>query len=361
MKKHDEAREFADDQATLKKQSKISEALDQISQRKEKSPAPAFTSGDKAWLVFCLTGLLVVSLSRSFVLSLPSAAAYVEKYNFPANRIANSLIAIFIILVISRLLKVTVVRNVKDIPTRHNLARLFNLSIVLLVTFIIISAIFINWYTAAISLGIISLIIGVALQHPLTSFFAWLYIVIRKPYEVGDRIAMGNVTGDVIDLGYLDTTLWEFGGKYLSGDHPSGRVIRFQNSRIFSEYIYNYSWPLFPYLWNEIKFYVAYESDLAFIEKTIAKIVDDDLAEEMRRRIESYQELLQETPVEALKVKEKPAVFFRTSENTWVEVVVRYLVEPKESGRVKTRLIKQILEELRLHAEIVKFPAGNNR
>lgn len=81
----------------------------------------------------------------------------------------------------------------------------------------------------------------------------------------------------------------------------------------------------------------------------------------MRRRIESYQELLQETPVEALKVKEKPAVFFRTSENTWVEVVVRYLVEPKESGRVKTRLIKQILEELRLHAEIVKFPAGNNR
>lgn len=92
-----------------------------------------------------------------------------------------------------------------------------------------------------------------ALQNPLTSFFAWMHIVIRKPYEVDDRIAMGNVTGEVIDLGYFDTTLSEFGGKYISGDHPSGRLIRFQNSKVFSEYIYNYSWPFFPYLWNEIK------------------------------------------------------------------------------------------------------------
>lgn len=50
------------------------------------------------------------------------------------------------------------------------------------------------------------------------------------------------------------------------------------------------------------------------MEKTIAKIVDEDLAEEMRHRIESYQELLEETPIEVLKVREKPAVFFRTSE-----------------------------------------------
>ena len=144
---------------------------------------------------------------------------------------------------------------------------------------------------------------------------------------MGDRIKIGPVTGDVIEVGYFDTTLWEFGGTYISGDHPSGRLIRFQNSRIFNEYVYNYSWPLFPYLWNEIKFYISYDSDLGFVEKTIARIVDEDLAEEMRQRIESYQELLEETPVEALKVRDKPAVFFRTSENTWVEVVVRYLVE----------------------------------
>lgn len=361
MNTHDETNGLRDAKSALKEQPKVSIALEELSKRKETSFTAAFTSADKAWLLVCLLAIVTISLSRIVILSLRSAAEYIEAYNIPANRIINSLIAIFIILAISRLLKAMVIRKVKDASTRHNLGRLFNLSIALLVTFIVISTVFINWYTAAISLGIISLILGVALQHPLTSFFAWLYIVIRKPYEVGDRIAMGNVTGDVIDLGYFDTTLWEFGGKYLSGDHPSGRIIRFQNSRIFSEYIYNYSWPLFPYLWNEIKFYISYDSDLAFVERIIASIVNDDLADEMRRRIESYEELLQETPIEALKVREKPAVFFRTSENTWVEVVVRYLVEPKESGRVKTRLIKKILQQLVQHKEIVRFPAGDNR
>jgi hypothetical protein len=63
------------------------------------------------------------------------------------------------------------------------------------------------------------------------------------PYRVGDRIKIGEATGDVIDVGYLDTMLWEFGGEYLSTDHPSGRVIKFPNSNVLSTAVYNYSWP----------------------------------------------------------------------------------------------------------------------
>jgi len=65
-----------------------------------------------------------------------------------------------------------------------------------------------------------SLILGFALQTPITSFIGWIYILIHTPYRVGDRIRIGDATGDVIDVGYLDTTLWEFGGQYLSTDHP---------------------------------------------------------------------------------------------------------------------------------------------
>ena len=46
------------------------------------------------------------------------------------------------------------------------------------------------------------------------------YILVRTPYTVGDRIQIGDATGDAIDVSYLDTTLWEFGGPYLSTDHP---------------------------------------------------------------------------------------------------------------------------------------------
>src|SRR5207244_3952967 len=120
----------------------------------------------------------------------------------------------------------------------------------LTIAFIIVSIIFVNWYTAVVSLGLISLILGFALQKPITSFIGWIYILTRKPYQVGDRIQIDDVTGDVISVSYLDTTLWEFGGKYLSTDHPSGRIIKIPNANILSTAVINYSWPLFPYVWN---------------------------------------------------------------------------------------------------------------
>jgi len=102
-------------------------------------------------------------------------------------------------------------------------------------------------------------------------------------------------------------------------------------------------------------------SSYNFVEGVVKKIIEEELGSEMMRRVEEYHLLLNKTPVEALKVRERPSVFFRTSENTWVEVVARYLVEPKQSGRVKNRLLKKILSELNKNSDKVRFPSGNNR
>src|SRR5256885_7008848 len=144
-----------------------------------------------------------------------------------------------------------------------------HLVVALVIALIAISIVFVNWYAALTALGVGSVIVALAVQTPMKSFIGWIYILVRRPYRVGDRIKIGDATGDVIDVSYLDTTLWEFGGQYLSTDHPSGRLIKFPNSKVLNSTIYNYSWPLFPYVWNEIKFNIAYESDLEFVEKTM--------------------------------------------------------------------------------------------
>ncbi len=84
----------------------------------------------------------------------------------------------------------------------------------------------------------------------MTSLIGWVYILFRHPYRVGDRIKIGDATGDVIDVGYIDTALWEFGGPYLSTDHPSGRMIKFPNNKVLDSIVYNYSGPHFPYIWK---------------------------------------------------------------------------------------------------------------
>jgi small-conductance mechanosensitive channel len=195
----------------------------------------------------------------------------------------------------------------------------------------------------------------------MKSFIAWIYILVRQPFRVGDRIKIDDATGDVIDVGYLDTTLWEFGGQYISGDHPSGRTIRFPNEKVLDSIVYNYSWPLFPYIWNQIKFQIAYQSDLEFVAKTMQKIVEEELGEEMMDRVGVYRDLLARTPVDELEVREHPRVIFRVDEVTWIDAIVRYLVAPREAGSTKSRLIPKLLVALNAAPEKVMFPKGDTR
>jgi hypothetical protein len=78
-------------------------------------------------------------------------------------------------------------------------------------------------------------------------------------------------------------------------------------------------------------------------------------------RVRTFRELLAQTPVDELQVQERPVVVFRVSKNTWVEVIVRYLVHPKEAGRVKTKLIEKMLAKLNAEPERVMFPKSNLR
>jgi len=278
-----------------------------------------------------------------------------------AQRILRGAVLITIVLAVARAISVYGLARIEDASTRFTLQRIAHLVAALGIAVIVVSIIFVNWYAAVAAFGVGSIILGLAVQTPMKSFIAWIYILVRQPFRVGDRIQIGDATGDVIDVGYLDTTLWEFGGKYMSGDHPSGRLIKFPNEKVLDELIYNYSWPLFPYIWNEVKFQVAYNADLEFIAKTMQKITEEELGREMIERVETYRDLLARTPVDELEVHEHPRVIFRVGENTWLEAIVRYLVAPREAGRVKTRLIKKLLAALNAAPEKVMFPAGAAR
>ena len=188
------------------------------------------------------------------------------------RRILRGAALIVIVLGSARIVSVYVLGRIEDASTRFTLQRVVHLVVALIIALVVISIIFVNWYAAVAALGIGSIIIGLAVQTPMKSFIAWIYILVRQPYRVGDRIKIGDATGDVIDVSYLDTTLWEFGGQYISGDHPSGRLIKFPNEKVLDEIVWNYSWPLFPYIWNEIKFQIAYQSDLKFVAETMQQI-----------------------------------------------------------------------------------------
>jgi len=326
----------------------------------EERPERVETHGrDRFWLIIyalVFAGCAAVYfLIGAKLIPLPEAAINV------AQRILRGVALITLALTIARAISFYGIARIEDASTRFTLQRIQRLAVALAVAIIVVSIIFVNWYAAVAAFGVGSIIIGLAVQTPMKSFIAWIYILVRQPFRVGDRIKIGDATGDVIDVGYLDTTLWEFGGQYISGDHPSGRLIKFPNEKVLDEIVYNYSWPLFPYIWNEVKFQVAYNADLEFIASTMQKITEEELGREMIERVQTFRDLLARTPVDELEVHEHPRVIFRVGENTWLEAIVRYLVAPREAGRVKTRLIKKLLAALNAAPDKVMFPAGAAR
>ena len=314
---------------------------------------------DKFWFVTHVLLLAACAIAYWLLGSelIPLAQSQVDL----VRRALRGTATIVFVLAVAKAIAVYAIGRIEDASTRFTLKRIEHLIVVLAIAVIAISMIFVNWYAALTALGVGSIIIGLAVQTPMTSFIGWIYLLIRRPYRVGDRIKIGDATGDVIDVGYLDTTLWEFGGQYISGDHPSGRIIKFPNSKVLDSMVWNYSWPLFPYIWNEVKFQIAYQSDLKFVAETMQKIVTEEIGEDMIKRVGVYRDLLARTPVDELEVREHPRVLFRVDEVTWVDAIVRYLVSPREAGSVKSRLIPKLLAALNAAPERVMFPKGDAR
>ena len=340
------------------KKEEVKKALAQTAPQ-EAEPKPAARKRGRVWLgvLAALFPLLVGFwlLVQTKVISLPGWSDNL------AHRLPLAAAIIAGLLLAERVAEIFGISRVGSPASRYNLVRVVRLLTGILILAGAGAALFGNFYTGLVSLGVVSIIVGLAVQTPMTSFFGWIYILVRAPYRVGDRIKIDEATGDVIEVNYLDTTLWEFGGQYLSTDHPSGRIIKFPNSKVLNTMVYNYSWPLFPYVWNEIKLHLAYESDLEFVATIMKEVVDEHRGELMAKRVAVFRELLAKTPVDELSVHERPEVIFRVNDNTWLEAIVRYLVLPRHAGRVKTELIKALLQRLNKHPDRVLFPKSNAR
>jgi small-conductance mechanosensitive channel len=216
----------------------------------------------------------------------------------------------------------------------HTACNVFRFAFGIVGAIAVLGAITEQWVGVLFSLGILGFAITFALQQPLLSVLGWVYVVIKQPYGVGDRVRIGGAKGDVIDVDFLVTTLWEINGELVASQQPSGRAVTVPNSVVLSAEMYNYSCEEFPFVWNELSVQVAYETDLGFARERMQQVADDYLGDEMEARIERYRRVLGKTPVE-LEVRDRPTVNVRQAES-WVELKVRYLVHPRGGSRRET-------------------------
>ena len=242
---------------------------------------------------------------------------------------------------------------------RHDLRNVLRLGFGLLAVVGLLGVLTEQWVGVLFSLGVVGFAVTFALQQPLFSLIGWVYIMVNRPYQVGDRVAIEDSKGDVVEVNFLVTTLWEINGELVTSNQPSGRIITLPNSVVLSSHIKNFTREEFPFVWNEVAIEVAYETDIEFAQGLMAEVADDMLGDQMESRIERYRERLSETPVE-LEVQARPTVNV-VQETSWVKLKVRYLVDPRRGQRTKNELYERILHEFNMYPDRVKFPVGRNR
>lgn len=231
----------------------------------------------------------------------------------------------------------------------------FKQAIRVLIAVILIIGIVSIWFSdpgrLASAAAFITAGLAIASQRVITAVSAYFIILRGKTFHVGDRIVMGGVRGDVIALGFMQTTIMEMGqppgeeadapSLWVHARQYTGRIVTITNDNIFTKPVYNYTRE-FPYIWEEIKLPIPYQANRKTAEQIILKaarhhaekIADmgEDALKELERRYELRREDLE------------PRVFYRLTDN-WVEFALRFIAEDHGIRHLKDAMSREILDE----------------
>jgi small-conductance mechanosensitive channel len=211
------------------------------------------------------------------------------------------------------------------------------------------------WFEAIQSLGtflgLLSAGLAIALKDLVADVAGWFFILWRKPFELGDRIEVAGHKGDVVDRTIFQLTIMEV-GNWIGADQSTGRLIHIPNSFIFMHPLANYS-AGFPYLWNELKVHLSFESDWKRA-KSILERLAADLAVELKH----------DTPIPRRKDDDRFLIRYRkltpivytTVEESGILLTLRYICGPRERRGTAAQLWERILDAFAAEADIEFAP-----
>jgi len=256
------------------------------------------------------------------------------------QKIVASLVGLMIIGFVVQLFHRTVTHRIQQPDIRHRVRKLINLAGYLAGFLLIAFVVAEEKGHLTITIGVATAAVAFSLQEVIASVAGWVEISFGRFYQVGDRVELGGIVGDVIDIGVLRTTLFEL-GQWIGGDQHNGRIVRVANSLVFRDPVFNYSAD-FPFLWDEITVPVKYGSDRHLAREILQQVIDEITGPDVPAAQAMRDRLVKKYTIESLGVE--PVVTLIANDN-WIEYTVRYVVDYRKRRRIKDQIYERILDE----------------
>lgn len=262
-------------------------------------------------------------------------------------------IGVLTVTLVFRALAKILPRQVEDSDLRYRIRKTINF-LGYLLSGLVVAGIFSDSFgQLTVIFGTISAGVAFALQEVIRSFAGFLAISVGQFYKTGDRVQLGGIMGDVIDISPLRTTLMECGG-WVKADLYNGRIVRVANSFVFKEPVYNYSGD-FAFVWDEIIIPVKYGSDYRLAKEIFQQVVDEVVGQYVSSAKLDWNHMTRKYLVEDARIE--PLVTLIANDN-WLEFTVRYVVNYKKRRLTKDVLFTRILEEIDRTDRRVQFASA---
>ncbi len=262
-----------------------------------------------------------------------------------AGRLATTAVIVVLGVVVSWVLGGLLARRAGDPYGRYYARKLSRYAVAL----VALVALAVVWRAFAgrvgVVLGLATAGLAFAMQEVIGAVGGWFNIVMGRIFRVGDRIQMGGVRGDVIDITPLRTKVLEIGSEsdkatWVKGRQFTGRIVAISNKATFTEPVFNYS-AAFDYIWEELTVPVGHDSDWDQAERILEEEARRVSATEGASR--AMHEMASRYPLPKAEVE--PRVFARATDN-YMELSARFVVPVRTARTTKDTMTRKVVDRL---------------
>lgn len=252
----------------------------------------------------------------------------------------TALIILFLWIIRIIITKIAHKRSKEDLKKFFKAKKIINY-ITFIVGLLIIAAIWLPNFDSIITfLGILSAGLVVALTEPILNIAGWIYILVSRPFKIGERVQIGELAGDVIDLRVFHFTINEI-GNWVQADQSTGRMVNVPNRKIFSDNLANYT-KGFRFIWNELPITVTFESNWERAKTVLQSIADKHTQHLIKTAEEKILEVTQKYMIFYSKLT---PIVYTSVIDYGVTLTIRYLCRPQQRRGSESKIWEDVLKE----------------
>lgn len=259
----------------------------------------------------------------------------------------ETILVIFIWLTVDKLLKKFVFEKIDDYTIRYQWQKIVKYITVIFTILFLTKVWFGAFESLGTYLGLVSAGLAIAFKDLLVNLAGWVFILIRKPLSVGDRIQIAEVTGDVIDIRIFQFSVIEI-GNWVDADQSTGRIIHIPNGTVFSKWQANYT-AGFEYIWNEIPVLLTFESDWKKAKQILTDAVNThaiSLSKEAEKQIkEAAKKFL-------IFYNKLTPIVYTSVKDSGVLLTMRYLCHARRRRSTEELIWEEVLNQFARHKDI---------